>query len=252
MAALDIVRDNPLLVRHMRSRLRPGQVTPWIVLIIVLCLAIIWAGQAFNLMRSGTALSILLGLEALILVLGGSQQVAASMSSVRESGILDFHRVSPQPPSWLAMGFLLGARSGSMCLFAVTIPFALLLAVLSPVGVLGLVQVWVAMLFCAWILQSISLLAALSSKKPKAQGRGGLAGLIVLAVFLGQPVGRGLWYASRSLQGEPATVDFLRDADLLASVRGALWVRSSWGFCFWPVRGRCGRIGPISSRRPKP
>ena len=102
MPRAEMLLDNPMLVKHLRSRLRRGQVLPWVSVIVVLCLCVVWAGQAFGIYANGTALAMVLGLEVLILVFAGAQQVGGAVGGARESGILDFHRVSPQPPSWLA------------------------------------------------------------------------------------------------------------------------------------------------------
>ncbi len=208
MSSADFVLDNPMLIKHLRSRLRPAQVAPWLVVITVLCLFIVWSGQALNWFRNGFALSMMLGLEAILLGIVGTQQIAGAVGSARESGVIDFHRVSPQPPSWLTLGFWLGAPIREYALFLVTVPFAIFLAALSPLGVLGLLLVWVAMFICAWILQLMALLATLVSKKPKGGTRGGIAGIVMLGIFLGRPIGLGLFYASTSLSGESQSIDF--------------------------------------------
>ena len=208
MAMADIVLDNPMLIKHLRSRLRPAQVAPWVVVVAILCLFIVWSGQAFNWFRNGFSLSLMLGLEAILLAIVGTQQIAGAVGSARESGVIDFHRVSPQPPSWLTLGYFLGGPIREYVLFAVTVPFAIFLAAMSPLGVLGLLLVWVAMFVCAWILQLIALLGTLVSKKPKGATRGGIAGLVVFGIFLGRPIGLGLFYASTSLTGESQKIDF--------------------------------------------
>ena len=44
MSRADVLLDNPLLIKHVRSRLRRPQVLPWVVVLVVLCLCICWAG----------------------------------------------------------------------------------------------------------------------------------------------------------------------------------------------------------------
>ncbi len=200
MPSAEFLFDNPVLVKHLRSRLRPAQVAPWLAVALILCLCIVWAGQAFGIYANGVAMSLILGLEVLILVFAGAQQVGGSIGGARESGILDFHRVSPQPPSWLAFGFFLGAPVREYLLFAVTVPFALLIAFLSPAGVGVLFGLWVALLFAAWIIHAIALLGGLVSKKPKGATRGGIAGIFILAIFLGQPISGGIYFAATRLQ----------------------------------------------------
>jgi hypothetical protein len=203
-----MVLDNPMLVKHVRSRLRWAQVVPWAVVVLVLCLLIVWFGQASGGLGNGMALSTILGLEAFILAIVGSQQVVSSVGGARESGVLDFHRVSPQPPLWLVLGYFLGGPIREYVLFLITVPFAVLLASLAPLGIVGLFQVWTAMLLLAWILQLVSLLTGLTVKKPRGSGRGGAIGIVIFMIFLFNPVASALWYASGSLSEETSYLPF--------------------------------------------
>jgi hypothetical protein len=208
MPSFDIVLDNPILMKHIRSRLRRAQVVPWLVVIVLLSLCASWAGFAIRWLGQVGALAVLLGLQVLLLPISGSQQIAGSVGGARESGILDFHRVSPVPPLWLAVGFFLGAPIREYLLAACTIPFAIFSAMNGPAGILGLIQLEIPLLLAAWIFQAIALLTALLSKKPKGAAKGGFGGLIVLLLFLGQPVGLGLWYATGQLHEAPQTLSF--------------------------------------------
>lgn len=202
MTRSDALLDNPLLVKHVRSRLRPGQMLPWLSLVVVVCLCVLLSGEFFGAYATGTALSIMLGLEMFILVFLGAQQVGAAVSSARESGILDFHRVSPQPPSWLTLGFFLGAPIREYVFFLATVPFALFAAMRSPGGVGVLITLWVGLLLVAWVVHAIALLGGLVGKKPKGNTRAGLVGLVFLGLFLVQPIGAGVYFAATQLRAD--------------------------------------------------
>ena len=120
--------DNPVLVKHVRSRLRPGQALPWAAIVLVLSACIAWGGHESAWFGNATAVILQLGLQILILALIGSNQINASLGGARESGILAFHRVTPLPPSVVALGFFLGAPIREYLLAAVTLPFALFAA----------------------------------------------------------------------------------------------------------------------------
>ncbi|MEJ7638558.1 MAG: hypothetical protein WKF75_11435 [Singulisphaera sp.] len=203
-----ILLDNPILTKHARSRLRLGELAPWVVVVLVLCLVIRWAGQAFDLFIQGTALAFLLGLQAILLVFVGATQVGGAIGGARASGIIDFHRVSPLPSSWMTLGFFLGAPIREYVLFACTLPFAMLLGVLSSPGFWGMIQVEIPLLFGAWILHAVALLTSLSSRKPRGNTRGGIIGIVILALILGQPIGTGIWFGIRRLEGTDLTLDF--------------------------------------------
>jgi hypothetical protein len=183
MGGAAIVLDNPILMKHVRSRLRGSQVVSWIVVVVVLSMCITWAGFAIPGFDHSGALWALLGLQALTLAIGGSQQVAAAVGGARASGILDFHRVSPLPPSWVALGFFLGAPAREYLTAACTLPFAVLCAYLSPLGVLGLIAMEVPLLFAAWILHALALLSSLVMRNPRGTTRG-VPGLVLLILFL--------------------------------------------------------------------
>ena len=45
-------------------------------------------------------------LQGAVLLLNGPMQVVSSVGEANQSGILDFHRASPRPPTDQALGFL--------------------------------------------------------------------------------------------------------------------------------------------------
>lgn len=205
----EILLDNPILIKHVRSRLRRAALVPWLITIVIMSICIAWAGFSIPWLRPQGALTAILGLQILILAIGGSQQVGGSVGGARESGILDFHRVSPQPPLWLAVGYFLGAPIREYLLFASTLPFAAAIAMNGFAGLSGLIELEIPLIFACWIFHAIALLTALASKKPKGASKGGgIGGLIVFLIFLGQPIGYGLWYASGPLHQDLHLLEF--------------------------------------------
>ena len=87
--------DNPIFVKHVRSRLRLQPTASAIVVVQALCLCIAWAGFQLGTFSNGAAYGLLLFLQLIIIVGIGGAQVAAAAGGSRASGILDFHRVSP-------------------------------------------------------------------------------------------------------------------------------------------------------------
>src|SRR5262245_24123350 len=123
---LAILLDNPILTKHRRSRLRPGATGSWAAIIFVACVSIV-GGYAYSyggLGRGGWELQLILGLQVFILGLAGGFQISGAAASAREIGIFEYHRISPLPPSWIALGFLLGAPIREYLLAAITVPFA--------------------------------------------------------------------------------------------------------------------------------
>ena len=118
--------DNPIFVKHLRSRLRAQPLGAAMVVVLVLCICIAWGGYQLDAYHNGGAFGALLALQAVILIVMGASQVGSSVSAARASGILDFHRVSPLTPGELTIGFFFGAPIREYVLFACTLPFAAL------------------------------------------------------------------------------------------------------------------------------
>lgn len=175
--------DNPIFVKHLRSRLRRAQFLPSAAVVLVLCLCIAYGGYALNGFSNGVAFGWLLGLQSILLAIIGATQVATAVGGARESGIIDFHRVSPLSPTATTLGFFFGAPVREYALFLLTIPFSLICVANDAPGLGGFVQTMVSLFLSAWLLHSLALLTALSSRKPKA-GKG-VVGLVVFLVFFG-------------------------------------------------------------------
>jgi hypothetical protein len=209
MQTLDIILDNPILTKHMRSRLRRAQVVPWIVVVVVLSATAAWAGEALRWFGPVYALGALLFIQMLILGFSGAQVIGATVGGARQSGIMEFHRVSPLPPLWMAVGFFLGGPIREYVLFACTIPFVIWSAARGPAGFLGLIQLEIALLLAIWALHAVSLLGSLVTNKPRGVVKGGgIGALIFILMFVGRPLMLLMGYASGSLQTESVHLEF--------------------------------------------
>jgi hypothetical protein len=174
--------DNPILVKHARSRMRRQPFVASLVVVQALCLCIVWAGYQLNIFISGGAFEFLALLQGIILVVMGGSQVSAAVNGARASGILDFHRVSPLSATELTFGFFFGAPIREYLLFASTFPYAAICLAVGAPTFRGLVQVMIVLLTSAWIIHGLALLNALISR-PRANARGAV-GFIVFFLFL--------------------------------------------------------------------
>jgi hypothetical protein len=175
--------DNPILVKHMRSRLRKQPLAAASVVVFVLCICIAWAGMQLQSLANGGTFGLLLGLQSVILVVMGATQVGSAVGAARASGILDFHRVSPLTPTELTLGFFFGAPIREYVLFACTLPFSLFCLAFGTPSVHGFVQLMVLLIACAWLFHGLALLNALLAKA-RANPRG-VVGLIIFVVLFG-------------------------------------------------------------------
>ena len=179
--------ENPLFVKHVRSRLRRGQLLPSIVVVLFLSICIVWLDSLSggpNAPNLGVGSNAFFWLQGVILVLMGGSQVSAAVAHIKDSGILDFHRITPVPARVQAVGFLLGAPIREYILFAVTLPFALYCALTGPFGLVGFGKLVIVLLTTALLYHGLALVTGLSAKTTKgASGRfvGLIAGLNIIA-----------------------------------------------------------------------
>ena len=179
--------NNPILVKHVRSRLRKEPLIVSIVIVIVLCVCIIWASYQITGLPKGAMIGLLFTLQTVVLAIMGSAQVASSIGSARASGILDFHRVSPLTTTELTLGFFFGAPIREYILFACTLPFSALFVATGSIRMRGFIQLMIVLFATAWILHGLALLSGLISKVKVNTAIGGSA-VILLTFFLGGPL----------------------------------------------------------------
>jgi len=191
--------ENPILVKHLRSRLRKEPLSASIVVVLVLCLCIAWASFQITGFPRGSTIGLLFTLQTIILVIMGSGQVTSSISSARASGILDFHRVSPLTPIELTLGFFFGAPIREYVLFACTLPFSALFLTTGSLSMRGFIQLMIVLFASAWILHGFALLSGLISKVKVNSAISG-SGVILLVFFLGGPLIAGGIFSSQLVE----------------------------------------------------
>jgi hypothetical protein len=174
--------DNPVLIKHVRSRLRRRHLLPSLVVVLILGLCILYGGHVLGGFNNGGAFGTLLALQGIVLAIMGATQVSASVGGARESGILDFHRVTPQPPWTTTLGFFLGAPIREYMLFAATLPVALACVALGTPGVGGFLQLTVLLVVSAWLLHALAMLNALVLKNPRSASRGAVVLVLLIAI----------------------------------------------------------------------
>ncbi len=183
--------DNPIFIKHVRSRLRRQPLAAGAVVVIVLCMCIVWAGYENNAFVDGRAFEWLMILQAIILIVMGASQVSSAVGGAKASGILDFHRVSPLTPTELTLGFFFGAPIREYVLFACTLPFVMLFMAFGVPSVHGFTQIVILMVAVAWVFHGLALLNSLIMKGQRsARGAVGVIVVFVLFFFNAMRMGR--------------------------------------------------------------
>ena len=179
--------DNPIFIKHVRSRLRPRAFAGSAAITVMIALSILYATYEANAFASGDGFVALLVLQTILLGVMGATQVGASVGAAKASGILDFHRVSPQSPWELTLGFLAGAPVREYLLAALTLPFLIFCVGMGFPDFRGLVQAELLILGVSWILHAMALLGGLTLKSSmSAQNAFGV--MFFLAVMVSGPM----------------------------------------------------------------
>lgn len=100
--------DNPIFVKHVRSRLRRQPTMAAVSLMYVTCLCILFAGFQLGFLYSGGYFATIFLVQCIVLVGVGAARISESVVKSRTSGILAFHRLSPLTPTELTLGFFFG------------------------------------------------------------------------------------------------------------------------------------------------
>ncbi len=177
---------NPIIVKHVRTRLRLQAALTSLSVVVMLCLCIAYAGYQLQLFQTGRASGLIVALQFVLLLVMGSGQIGASVSGARNSGILDFHRVSPMRPSELAFGFFFGAPIREYALFAATLPFMVLCMAFGTPSFRGFVQLMLLLLMLVWSMHAFVLLGALVGKGKTPSG--GMVIFVLFLLFFGSPL----------------------------------------------------------------
>jgi hypothetical protein len=198
--------DNPLIIKHVRARLRRGVLGSICLVVVIVSLIIVLgafvasASQPdFSAPRFGprqaemeafaemhrrmpflTAFGLLLGFQGIVLLLMGTLALGASVSVAHEKGILDFHRISPQSPASMALGFLLGGPIREWLLFFLILPFALFMSFFAQVPPVGYAQIVLTQITTALFFHMMTLVLGLS--RVKARTTSSAAVVLVIAV----------------------------------------------------------------------
>jgi hypothetical protein len=202
MNRLALWLDNPILIKHVRSRLRLMQMLPWVGVVMILALCIVLLGYSYNGLTGGETFGGLMALQAVILAVVGASQVSTSVGKARESGILDFHRASPMTPAELALGFFAGAPIREYLLFAATLPFSMVCVFMGLPSFFGFFQLMAPLVLTAWVLHAMGLFNALAWKSAKS-GTRGVIGLVLLLMFGGGSMLYGFTRAAVAVDTSP-------------------------------------------------
>ncbi|MEM9414141.1 MAG: hypothetical protein AAGA29_01525 [Planctomycetota bacterium] len=189
---------NPLVVRGVRTRLRPqALVSSALVTITVsafLYILVYTSAKgnvplpddttpedleviARNAARS--AIVPLIIVQGIILMVLGTGAAAGGVARERSDRLLDYHRVTPMPPHAKIVGLLFGLPIREYFMFALTLPFVAYAAVRGGVPLMPLVQFYIVFFSSVWLYHLTGMVSGMIVERPWR------AGFVVQAMVLG-------------------------------------------------------------------
>ena len=185
--------DNPVLIKHVRSRLRSPQGMYLVLVVGIVCCCIMWAGFGGLKFDEGIPFLLFFMLQGVALHLAGTNQVATSIGQVSESGILDFHRISPLPPSATALGFMIGAPIREYLVALLVVPFALIAALLGKPGLMGFLTTGLVLLSTTLLFHTLAMTSGLIASRGKTRRTNfGIGAFVLFSMFSATSLQAGL------------------------------------------------------------
>jgi len=175
----ELITDNPMLVRFLRSRLRKQIMIATVAITIIAAFFFAWGGCRYRDMAE-PLFYILILCQCAVLFLAGSARVASAVSHARHTGLLDFHRISPQKPLALVLGFLCGAPILEVIVFGCIVPFVYVLAIAADANLAVLSLFYLGIVIAAALYFAAAILIGMQSASAPGTATSAMLLLLIL------------------------------------------------------------------------
>ncbi|MBT6461787.1 MAG: hypothetical protein HOK49_04525 [Opitutae bacterium] len=192
----DLLWKNPILRMQMRQRLRPRALIIWGLITFIPCLFIFLnvynsasfspyedSGEARILALKATFIPMLIA-QGIILMFLGTGSVAGGMAEEKESGLLDYQRLTPMSPMAKIVGYLLGLPCREYLLLALTLPFTLISAIGGQLPLGKVILLYTIFLCVALVYHLTAMVAGMLARKPRKASWFARIMVVLLNVFL--------------------------------------------------------------------
>lgn len=193
-ASLRATLANPILLKCARARMRPKHLVSWgtvtLTVTTFICLFVYLATRqrvGFDPAHAARTMLIPLAvLQSVIIMLLGTGAVASRLSFERDSGLLDYYRMTPMSPTGKIVGFLFGLPVREYALFGITVPFTIWAAIRGEFPISQLVAFYVVFFSSALLYHLTGMVAGMASSHPRRAAMFAQALVVLLYVFLPQ------------------------------------------------------------------
>ncbi len=193
----DLLWKNPILRMQMRRRLRPKPVIIWALLTFLPCLFIFLnvynmanfgpfdlPGQEAKVEALKTCFLPMLIAQGIILMFLGTGSVAGGMAEEKESGLLDYQRLTPMTPFSKIIGYLFGLPCREYLLFAFTLPFTLIATLGGQLPITKVLLLY-SIFFCVVTAYHLTaMVAGMLARKPRRASWFARILVVLLYIFL--------------------------------------------------------------------
>ncbi|GEM_PF-1568930 len=196
----DVLWKNPIIRMQMRRKLRKKSVIVWGLLTLIPSLFIFLNTYnatnytEFNASPEEIETAKLLALkacflpiffvQAFILLFVGTGTVAGNFAEEKESGLIDYHRMTPMSPAAKIVGFVLGLPCREYLMAMLTLPFTLIAVLGGKLPLPKVVLVYVILLCLALTYHLTAMASGMLAKKPRMASWFSRILVILLYTFL--------------------------------------------------------------------
>lgn len=185
---------NPIFIKCARSRLRPRHMLTWGLIVLVttsfICMmAYLGATQRLDAPPDAGAKAMILPIiviQAVVMMLLGTGAVATAVAQERESGLIDYQRMTPMRPTAKILGYLFGLPSREYFLVFLLMPLVVIAAVIANLSILTLAHFYVVFFSSVWLYHLAAMAVGMISPKPRRAGIFAQGAVILLYFVLPQ------------------------------------------------------------------
>lgn len=168
------IAANPLVVRGVRSRLRPMHAASWGLVTVAFTTFVFLIVYLTGVEReiaspadsARATLVPLIVIQGFILMLLGTGSVASGMARERMAHLLDYQRLTPMTPGAKIVGLMFGLPAREYFMFALTVPFVLYAAWAGELPWIKLAQFYLVFFTSVWTYHMTGLVAGMVVSRP--------------------------------------------------------------------------------------
>jgi hypothetical protein len=188
---------NPLILRGIRERLRGKHLIAAGLFSLIATSTVYftayldeagggWQGEPSPVRGARYAFSWLLGLQGFFLMFLGTGRVASITAEEKESGLMDYQRMTPMNPFSKILGYLFGLPAREYYMFALTLPFLLHCMIVGELSIDNVLHLYFVFFSSVILYHLTAHVIGLVVPKPRAASW--VSRVVVLGLYIFLPL----------------------------------------------------------------